>query len=118
MTSAKHHEHAAAAEGELAQTQGSALASEGLDDELLRQLGRLLAEEAIDPGAPPRQRTPSARKGREHLLVAAVALSAGLLDRAEAEAQAALALGRDESALSLLAAVHHRRGDLSAAIAL
>jgi hypothetical protein len=118
MTHGKHHENGATSERELAHLQGSALASEGLDDELLRQLGRLLAEEAATPGTPARPRTPSARKVREHLLVAGTALAAGLLDRAEAEAEAALSLGRDEQALSLLAAVHHRRGALSASIAL
>jgi hypothetical protein len=86
------------------------LATEGLDDELLRQLGALLTEEM----PPPRK---GGRGAREHLRKARLAFEVGLFDRAEGEARAALALSPGhEGALGLMAALCHRRGDLSAAI--
>ncbi|UQA54765.1 S16 family serine protease [Polyangium aurulentum] len=86
------------------------LITEGLDDELLRQLGGLLTEEISLPGA-------GGRGAREHLRRARLSFEVGLLDRAESEARAALALSPGhEDALGLIAALCHRRGDLSAAI--
>lgn len=95
------------------------LASEGLDDELVRQLARLLD---IDPDKRrERDKTNDAehRRGRKHLLVGRLCFEAGLSDQAETEVRAALAsLDDDEAALTLLAAIHHQRGELGAAIRL
>jgi hypothetical protein len=95
-------------------------ADEGLDDELLRQCRALLAEEHEEAHAARRRQRPraSARRSRRHLVAARLAYEAGLFDRAEAEIGAALeATPEDEATLELAAALHHREGRLSKAIA-
>jgi tetratricopeptide (TPR) repeat protein len=95
------------------------LASEGLDDELVRQLTRLLE---IDPERRQlgvRTNSKTARRARTHLVIARLCFEAGLSDQAEAEARAALSIqSGDEAALALLAAIHHQRGELGSAIRL
>lgn len=95
------------------------LASEGLDDDLVRQLARLLE---IDPERRQvRDKTNEVvnRRKRKHLLVARLCFEAGLSDQAEAETRKVLELAADdESALMLLAAIHHQRGELGACIRL
>jgi|GEM_PF-1218627 len=95
------------------------LVAEGLDDELVRQLGRLLE---IDPERRQVERGAnehSLRLARTHLTIARLCFEVGLSDRAEAESRAALDLAKnDEPSLTLLAAIHHRRGELGAAIRL
>ncbi|MDI1434369.1 S16 family serine protease [Polyangium sorediatum] len=96
----------------------AALAAEGLDDELLRQLGHLLEMELVDPPRRTRKE-PLRRRAEAHIVVARLSFEARLSDRAEVEAHAALALAPDdEAALGLLAAIHHARGELGAAITL
>ncbi|MRG92045.1 S16 family serine protease [Polyangium spumosum] len=96
----------------------AALANEGLDDELLRQLGHLLEMELVD-GSRRARREPLHRRAEAHVVVARLSFEARLSDRAEREAVAALALAPDdEAALGLLAAIHHARGELGAAITL
>lgn len=93
--------------------------SEGLDDELLRQLARLLELDHADGPRSQRNRTdePLRRQARMHLDVARLSFEAGLSDRAETAVHAALSLTPDDdAALRLLAAIHHRRGELGAAI--
>jgi hypothetical protein len=95
------------------------LVAEGLDDELVRQLSRLLE---IDPERGQVERGANEvilRRARTHLTIARLCFEAGLSDRAEAEARAVLALSNeDEQALGLMAAIHHQRGELGAAIRL
>ncbi len=95
------------------------LASEGLDDELVRQLARLLEVEPRLEKQQDKTNHASNRQGQKYLLRARLCFEAGLSDQAEREARAALALmHEDESVLSLLAAIHHQRGELGAAIRL
>lgn len=91
--------------------------SEGLDDELIRQLVRLLELELKQRPIRDLKDRIHARHGRRHHLAARLNFEAGLSDEAEAEARAALAILRDdEPTLTLLAAIHHQRGELSSAI--
>ncbi len=95
------------------------LVTEGLDDDLVRQLGRLLEIDA-ERGQLERGTTESSsRRARAHLAIARLCFEAGLSDRAEAEARTALGLAKhDEDTLTLLAAIHHQRGELGTAIRL
>lgn len=94
-------------------------ASEGLDDELVRQLTRLLD---FDPRVE-RQRDKTnqaaSRQSQKHLVLARLCFEAGLSDQAEREVKKALSFVKDdEGALTLQAAIHHQRGELGAAIRL
>jgi tetratricopeptide (TPR) repeat protein len=97
------------------------VATEGLDDELLRQCHALLAEpphEALVLGRRAHGHG-TWRRARHHLLCARLAYGVGLLDRALEHAQAALAVAPDdEPTLELCAALHHRAGRLSEAVAI
>lgn len=91
--------------------------SEGLDDELIRQLARLLDQDSDQRPNRDRSTRRDARHARQHQLAARLNFEAGLSDQAEVEARAALAILRDdEPTLTLLAAIHHQRGELGAAI--
>src|SRR5688572_9841634 len=111
-----HHPHADRTAREFELNLDRIAATEGLDDELLRQCRDLLRRHG--------ERAPSGRiriggPFREHLLVAKLAFEAGLLDRAYTRVEAALELAPDhEHTRRLLAAIHHRRGRLSDAIAI
>jgi hypothetical protein len=93
------------------------LISEGLDDELLRQLIRLLDLDSGLKSVRDRNNRTNARHARRHQLAARLCFAAGLSDQAEAETRAALAfLKDDEPTLTLLAAIHHQRGELGKSI--
>jgi tetratricopeptide (TPR) repeat protein len=94
-------------------------ASEGLDDELVRQLARLLDFEPRLDRQRDKTNQLASRQGQKHLLWARLCFEAGLSDQAEREVQTALGFVKeDEAALTLLAAIHHQRGELGAAIRL
>ncbi len=95
------------------------LASEGLDDELVRQLARLLEMDPERRQVGVRTNDHIRRRMEYHLATASLCFAAGLSDQAESEARAALSLGAgDEAASLLLASIHHQRGELGAAIRL
>jgi hypothetical protein len=91
-------------------------ATEGLDDELLRDAMRLALD---DPPGRPRVARLRSSSARRSLAIAKVAYHAGLLPRALLHAEAARALApKDPSIGRLVAAIAHRRGRISDAIAL
>jgi tetratricopeptide (TPR) repeat protein len=95
------------------------IASEGLDDELVRQLARLLEMDSERRQVGVRTNDNTNRRQRAHLVIARLCFEAGLSDQAESEARAALGFAAgDEAASMLLAAIHHQRGELGAAIRL
>ncbi|MBK9266437.1 MAG: hypothetical protein IPM54_42450 [Polyangiaceae bacterium] len=104
---------------ETASNLDESVVAEGLDDELVRQLSRLLEIDPERGQIEPGTTETALRRARTHLTIARLCFEAGLSDRAEAEARVALALTKnDEPALALLAAIHHQRGELGAAIRL
>ncbi len=118
MSRDKHQGAGPQSEPGLERELDAAFTSEGLDDELLRQLGHLLEMDAVEPLRRHARKDPLRRRADAHLVVARLSFEARLSDRAETEAHAALALAPDdEAALGLLAAIHHARGELGAAIA-
>lgn len=95
------------------------LASEGLDDDLVRQLARLLEMDPERRQVRDKTNAGVNRRKRKHLLLARLCFEAGLSDQAEAEARSVLALAADDEAgQMLLAAIHHQRGELGDCIRL
>jgi len=93
------------------------LLSEGLDDELIRQLARLLDLDPEPRLLRDRTNRTKSRRADMHQLAARLCFAAGLSDQAEAEARAALAIFQnDEPTSTLLAAILHQRGELGRAI--